>query len=94
MTSADLTVRSTPEAVAAVADLASIVNGPLVSHFDELRAIARTLTDPESWDGRAAVDFRTNVWPGYEQNLTHLHTQLDQLRTRLAEIQNDIQRAG
>ncbi|MCK9874670.1 hypothetical protein MXD61_12930 [Frankia sp. AgPm24] len=94
MTSIDVTVRSTPEAVAAVSDLASIVNGPLLGHFDELRSIARSLTDPESWDGRAATDFRTNIWPGYERTLTDLHAQLDQLRARLAEIQNEIQNAG
>ncbi|CAO5230243.1 hypothetical protein [Frankia sp. AgKG'84/4] len=94
MTRSDLTVRSTPEAVSAIAGLASIVNGPLLGHFDELRSTARTLTDPENWDGRGAVDFRTSVWPGYERTLTELHSRLDQLRARLAEIQNDIQNAG
>ncbi|WP_035923102.1 hypothetical protein [Frankia sp. QA3] len=90
----DITVRSTPQAVAAVSDLASIVNGPLLTHFDELRSTARTLTDPESWDGRGATEFRTTVWPGYERTLTELHTRLDQLRSRLAEIQSEIQSAG
>jgi hypothetical protein len=94
MTPSDLTVRSTPEAVTAISDLASIVNGPLLGHFDELRSIARILTDPENWDGRGATDFRTNVWPGYERTLTDLHRHLDHLRTRLAEIQNEIQNAG
>ncbi|THJ48186.1 hypothetical protein [Candidatus Frankia alpina] len=90
----DITVRSTPQAIAAVSDLASIVNGPLLSRFDELRSTARTLTDPESWDGRGATEFRTTVWPGYERTLTELHARLDQLRTRLADIQSEIQSAG
>ncbi|SNQ49978.1 conserved hypothetical protein [Frankia canadensis] len=94
MTTSGITVRSTPEAASAVSDLASIVNGTLLHHFDELRSIARVLTDPENWDGRGAADFRTNVWPSYERTLTDLHTQLDQLRARLAEIQNEIQNAG
>ncbi|ABD09797.1 hypothetical protein ThrDRAFT_02028 [Frankia casuarinae] len=90
----DVTVRSTPQAVTAIADLTTIINGPLLTHFDELRAAAKVLIDPESWDGRSAVDFRTTVWPGYDRTLTELHTQLDQLRARLAEIQNEIQSAG
>jgi uncharacterized protein YukE len=90
----DITVRSTPQAEAAISDLASIVNGPLLTHFEELRATARTLTDPENWDGRGATEFRTTVWPGYERTLTELHARLDQLRTRLAEIQSEIQSAG
>jgi uncharacterized protein YukE len=94
MTSSDVTVRSTPEVMSAVSDLASIVNGTLLQNFDELRSIARVLTDPESWDGRGATDFRTNVWPSYERTLTDLHTQLDHLRARLADIQSEIQQAG
>lgn len=90
----DVTVRSTPQAMTAIADLSAIISGPLLNHFDELRSVARTLTDPENWDGRSATEFRTTVWPGYDRTLTELHTHLDRLRSRLTEIQNDIQSAG
>lgn len=93
-TSSGVTVRSTPEATAAVHDLASIINGPLLTHFGNLRATARILLDPQNWDGRTATEFRASVWPGYERTLADLHTQLDRLRVRLAEIQTDIQAAG
>ncbi|MBL7498171.1 hypothetical protein I6A84_40255 [Frankia sp. CNm7] len=94
MSTSDLTVRGTPEAVAAVAGLGALVNGPLLRNFDNLRRFARVLTDAENWDGRAATEFRSSVWPSYERALTDLSTQLDRLRVRLGEIQNDIQNAG
>jgi uncharacterized protein YukE len=94
MSGSDVTVRSTPEAIAAVAGLGALVNGPLLAKFDDLRRHASVLTDPESWDGRAATDFRATVWPSYERALTDLHAQLGRLRTRLGEIQDDIQNAG
>jgi hypothetical protein len=89
-----VTVRSTPEAVAAIGDLAGIINGPLLTHFDDLKTQAKVLTDPENWDGTTALDFRTTVWPSYERTLNDLHTQLDKLRIRLGEIQTEIQNAG
>lgn len=94
MTNTQVTVRSTPEAVTAVNDLATLINGPLLVHFDDLRGAARVLTDPENWDGRTASEFRASVWPTYERTLTDLHLQLDRLRSRLGEIQTDIQNAG
>jgi len=93
-TSSGVTVRGTPEAVSAVHDLSSIINGSLLAHFDNLRGAARVLVDPECWDGRTATEFRLSVWPTYERTLTDLYSQLDLLRARLAEIQADIQSAG
>lgn len=93
-TTSGVTVRATPQASTAVDDLAGIINGPLLAHFDNLRATARVLLEPENWDGRTATEFRTSIWPTYERTLTDLHTQLDRLRVRLAEIQTDIQAAG
>ncbi|MBX6391525.1 MAG: hypothetical protein IRZ08_21475 [Frankia sp.] len=89
-----ITVRSTPEAVAAVAGLGTIIGGPLLTNFDNLRRHAAVLLDQENWDGRVAAEFRTTVWPSYERALTELNTQLNLLRTRLGEIQQDIQNAG
>jgi hypothetical protein len=93
-TSSDTTVRSTPEAVTAVADIALIVGGALLTNFDNLRRYGTVLADPENWDGRTATEFRATVWPAYERTLTDLHTQLDLLRARLGEIQAEIQDAG
>ncbi|CUU54133.1 hypothetical protein Ga0074812_102137 [Parafrankia irregularis] len=93
-TGSGLTVRATPQASAAVDELAGLINGPLLTHFNGLRATARVLLEPENWDGRTAAEFRTSIWPAYERTLTDLHTQLDRLRVRLAEIQIDIQAAG
>jgi hypothetical protein len=94
MTSAQSTVRSTPDAVTAVDGLGRLVNGPLPRNFDAIRRFGAVLADPENWDGRAATEFRSTVWPSYQRALTDLHTQLDRLRVRLSEIQDDIQNAG
>ncbi|OAA26565.1 hypothetical protein UG55_101414 [Frankia sp. EI5c] len=93
-TGSGVTVRSTPQASTAVDDLAGLINGPLLTHFDGLRATARILLEPENWDGRTASEFRMSIWPTYERALTDVHIQLDRLRVRLAEIQVDIQSAG
>jgi|KBSSwiStaDraftv2_1062776.scaffolds.fasta_scaffold17054_3 hypothetical protein len=94
MSTSGTTVRGTPEAVAAIGGLGTLINGPLLRNFDSIRRYASVLTDPDNWDGRAASDFRSTVWPSYERVLTDLHTQLDRLRVRLGEIQDDIQNAG
>lgn len=93
-TGSGVTVRATPQASAAIDDLAGFINGRLVANFDGLRTTARVLLDPENWDGRTATEFRTSIWPTYERTLADLHAQLDRLRLRLAEIQADIQAAG
>lgn len=92
--SSGVTVKSTPEAVTAIDEMASTVNGPLLTHFDDLRQFGRVLTDPENWDGRTAEEFRNTVWPSYETALNELHVQLDKLKTQLATIQTDIVNAG
>jgi hypothetical protein len=89
-----VTVRSTPQAVAAVGDLATTINGPLLTHFEDLRRFGQVLADPENWDGRTAAEFRASVWPSYERSLTDVHAQLDKLRSRLGEIQAEIVGAG
>ncbi len=94
MSTTGITVRSTPEAVNAVQDLAATINGPLLAHFKDLRRFGQVLSDPENWDGRTATDFRATVWPSYERTLSDLHAQLDKLRTRLGEIQAEIVSAG
>lgn len=93
-TGTGVTVRATPQASTAVADLAGLINSSLMGNFSALRASARVLLQPDNWDGRTALEFRTSIWPTYERTLTELHTQLDRLRMRLAEIQADIQSAG
>jgi hypothetical protein len=94
MSTAGITVRSTPEAVNAVHDLATTINGPLLDNFEDLRRFGQVLSDPENWDGRTATDFRATVWPSYLRTLTDLHAQLDKLRIRLREIQAEIISAG
>jgi hypothetical protein len=94
MTPDAVTVRSTPEAVLAVDELSGIINGPLLTHFDNITRQATVLKDPSNWDGKTALDFRDSVWPSYQKALNDAHQQLDTLRLRLGEIQADIQAAG
>nr|MDT0667929.1 hypothetical protein [Micromonospora sp. DSM 115978] len=83
MSTSGITVRSTPEAVTAIEEIAATLNGPLLTHFDDLRQFGKVLTDPENWDGCSASEFRTTTWPTYERALNDLHDQLNLLNTRL-----------
>jgi hypothetical protein len=87
-------VLATPEAVQAIQKMQQIIAGGLTDQVRQLDAQGRTLSDPSTWDGPKANDFRSQVWPQVNSALQKAVTELTDLRTRLDGIQRDILAAG
>lgn len=85
---------STPAAESAVQTLGTILAGNLSGDLDKLRTYAQKLCDPDTWDGKAATEFRGPVWTASNAALTELQTQLATLRQKVEVITRDIMQAG
>ena len=86
-------VVSSGEARASIQRFQSILNGPLLDQINALNREGHTLSNPSVWDGRLAADFRSS-WPTTNQNLVRVKESLEELRQRVAMINQDIMRAG
>ncbi|HEC10459.1 MAG TPA: pyrophosphorylase [Acidimicrobiales bacterium] len=87
-------VLSTDQARQAVANLGRIVDGDLVGQLGALRAEGATLSDPNVWDGMEAARFRGETWPQAESALRQMIEALQQLRTYVQTINQNIMTAG
>jgi len=85
---------SSPEAEAAVQQMATILSGNLSADLDRLRTYATKLSNPDTWDGRAATEFRGPVWAASNAALLELQSQLEALRSKVDVITRDIMQAG
>jgi uncharacterized protein YukE len=70
-----------------------IINGGLTDQIRALNAEGQKLSDPNSWDGPLARQFRSD-WPDVHRKLVAMADELDRLRTRVQRINDDILRAG
>ncbi|MBV8715077.1 MAG: WXG100 family type VII secretion target [Chloroflexi bacterium] len=86
-------VLSSGEARSAIQRFQSIVNGPLLDQINALNREGQVLSDPSNWDGRLAQEFRSN-WPTTNQQLVKVKDSLEELRRKVAVINQDIMRAG
>jgi uncharacterized protein YukE len=86
-------VLSSGEARTAIQRFQSIVNGPLLDQINALNREGTTLSNPANWDGRLAQEFRSN-WPTTNQQLLKVKASLEELRQRVATINQEIMRAG
>lgn len=86
-------VLSTEIARESVVKLNGIINGGLVEQITALSTTARTLSQPDVWDGTAAIQFR-GVWDQTERALRDAQTQLEALRVEVDRINNNIMAAG
>ena len=86
-------IKSTPEAITAIATMQGIINGGLAEQVRALATAGDTAGDPANWDGPLAAQFRT-VWSGTKGDLTRLLADLGELRERLQTVQQNIQLAG
>ena len=68
--------------------------GTLNTTVHELKTLLDTLGEPDVWDGQLATQFRGETLPACKTALTNCETALNELRTRLAAITNDIMSAG
>ena len=87
-------VLSTDEAKSAIQQIQSIVNGGLADQISRLDAQGRTLSDPNVWDGPLASQFRSSTWPETKSALEKAKQELEELRTQLNAISQNIFSAG
>ena len=86
-------VVSSGEARTAIQRFQAVVNGPLLDQINSLNREGQVLSNPANWDGRFAQEFRSN-WPNTNQQLLRVKESLEELRQRVATINQDIMRAG
>ena len=86
-------VLSSPEAHAAIGKLHNLIHGDLLAQINALNAQGEILSRPDVWDGNRAVQFR-NDWPGVKSNLMRVKDSLEELRTQVEQINNNIMSAG
>lgn len=86
-------VKSTPEAIDAIARMKSVVDGGLVDQVQALCNEAGRLMDANNWAGPKADEFR-QVWPETHRHLETVRGDLGRLSEQLRAIQQNIQTAG
>jgi uncharacterized protein YukE len=86
-------VLSTVEAEQAIKKMQQIINGPLIEQIGQLNQQGQTLSNPNVWDGRLAQEFR-NRWPEIHKTLLRVKDDLEELRSKVQQINEDIMRAG
>ncbi|MBP6684494.1 MAG: pyrophosphorylase [Leucobacter sp.] len=87
-------VLSTEEAKTAIRQIQSIIGGGFTDQITQLDAQGRILSDPNTWDGPLAATFRGSTWPETKSALDKAKQELEQLRTQLDKISQDIFTAG
>jgi uncharacterized protein YukE len=86
-------VLSTEEAKTAITQMQTIINGGLTEHIRNLDTQGQRLSDPHVWDGKLANDFRSQ-WPETKRALDTVIQKLDELRSHIHSINQDIMTAG
>lgn len=86
-------VLSTQQARDAITKMRSIIDSGLSEQITQLDAQGRVLSDPNVWDGALAGQFRAG-WPTTAQNLTRMRAELDDLRTQVDHVTQNILTAG
>ncbi|UWX98476.1 pyrophosphorylase [Arthrobacter zhaoxinii] len=87
-------VLSTEQAKTAIGQVQSIINGGFTEQIAALDAQGKILSDPNTWDGPLASQFRGSVWPETKAALDKAREELEQLRTQLQQISENIFSAG
>lgn len=72
----------------------SIINGGFTDQITQLDSQGKTLSDPGIWDGPLAEKFRGSTWPETRAALDKAKQELEQLRTQLQSISQNIFAAG
>ncbi|WP_326962332.1 pyrophosphorylase [Arthrobacter sp. MP_M7] len=85
---------STEQAKAAIGQVQSIINGGFTDQISALDAQGKILSDPNIWDGPLATQFRGSTWPETKAALDKARQELEELRTQLQKISQDIFSAG
>ena len=86
-------VLSTGEARQAITKMQQIINGPLLDQITQLNNQGQILSNPNVWDGRLASQFRSD-WPEVNATLIKAKNALEELRTSVQKINENIMTAG
>lgn len=86
-------VLSSEEARMAITQMQNIINGGLTEQIRNLDSQGQRLSDPNVWDGRLAVEFRSQ-WPDTKRALDVMSQRLEELRGHVQLINQDIMTAG
>jgi len=86
-------VLSTAAARQSIQSMQRIINGGLTDQIRALNAEGQRLSEPNTWDGPLARQFRTE-WPDVRRKLVAMADELERLRSRVQRINDDIMRAG
>ncbi|MFN2464528.1 MAG: pyrophosphorylase [Candidatus Dormibacteria bacterium] len=87
-------VLSTETARATIQRMEAILAGQLEQQVQQLEQQGQTLSDPNVWDGRAATDFRSNIWPQARAALDRTVQTLEELRVTVQKVNQNIMTAG
>lgn len=87
-------VLSTEMARVSIQRMESILAGQLENQVQQLEQQGQILSDPNIWDGRAAADFRGNVWPQAKASLDRTVKTLEELRLAVQKVNQNIMAAG
>lgn len=87
-------VLSTEQAKSSIGQVQSIINGGFTDQISALDAQGKILSDPNVWDGPLASQFRGSTWPETKAALDKARQELEELRTQLQKISQDIFSAG
>jgi uncharacterized protein YukE len=87
-------VLATDEARATITQMQSLLSGGLADQVNQLDQQGQRLCDPNVWDGALAAEFRGSVWPQCNASLKSTLQALEQLQTRLQQINANIMAAG
>jgi uncharacterized protein YukE len=87
-------VLSTETARVTIQRMEAILAGQLEQQVQQLEQQGQTLSDPNIWDGRAAADFRANVWPQAKAALDRTVQTLEELRLAVQKVNQNIMTAG
>ena len=74
--------------------LQNVVTHKLPEAFNQLKNAGNDLVNPQHWDGKAARDFRSNVWPQVQSDLQKMQGSLSDLQQAVDKILRNISQAG
>jgi hypothetical protein len=73
---------------------ATLNGGEWDSFITALTNEANTLTDSNNWDGPLALQFQNDTWPSVQSSLKSAQSQLNDLKSQLHTIAQNIFQAG
>lgn len=87
-------VLSSQEAMEAISQLQSIIDGGFTDQISALDVQGQKLSQPDVWDGPLAEQFRNTTWPETKAALDKAKSELGDLRSQLDQIRANIFSAG